>query len=127
MFTRLCGEDSMKKTVLVTTNWDSGASNELYIKRETEIIGEHWMDILEKGGKVHRFLRNRRSAWAIIDTLLQSADFRDPLLLQKQLVDHKIPFTKTEVGKYSVSVAEEKRGGRKEEKGIMDRLGCVVQ
>jgi hypothetical protein len=127
MFTRLCGEDSMKKTVLVTTNWDSGTSNELYIERETEIIVKYWGRIIEKGGKVHRFWRNRESAWAIIDNLLQSADFRDPLLLQKQLVDDKIPFSKTEAGSYSVSVAEKKKDGRKEQKRIMDRLGCVVQ
>ena len=113
----------MKKTVLVTTNWDLRTSEELYIQRETEMKTKHWRSIIQKGGKVHRFLRNRESAWEIINILLECADLQDPLLLQKQLVDHQIPFSKTEAGKHSLSVAEKK----KDERRMMDRLGCMIQ
>jgi hypothetical protein len=74
MFTGLYGESSLKKTVLVTTNWDSGTYDEL-CERESEMKKKNWGPIIQKGGKVQRFLRNRESAWEIINVLLQSADF----------------------------------------------------
>ena len=116
----------MKKTVLVTTNWDLGASNELYIEREGEMKTKYWGPIIQKGGKVHRFLRNRESAWDIINMLLQCADLQDPLLLQKQLVDFQIPFSETEAGRHAVSVAEKKKDTREELTRIMDQLGSIV-
>ena len=112
----------MKKTVLVTTNWDLGTDKELE-QRESDMKEKYWGPIIQKGGKVQRFLRNRESAWDIIDNLLKCADLQDPLLLQAQLVDDQIPFSKTEAGRHAVSVAEKKKDGRKRIKA----QGCVVQ
>jgi hypothetical protein len=115
----------MKKTVLVTTNWDSGTYDEL-CKRESEMKKKHWGPIIQQGGKVQPFLRNRESAWDIINILLECAELQDPLLLQKQLVDDKLAFSKTEAGRLAISVAEKRKNGRKEGKKIMG-LACVIQ
>ena len=113
----------MKKTVLVTTNWDSGTYDEL-CKRENEMKEEHWRSIIQKEGKVHRFLRNGKSAWDIINILLlQCADIQGPLLLQKQLVDDGLPFSETEAGRHAISAAEKKKDGRKRIMGVE----CVIQ
>ena len=119
----------MKKTVLVTTNWDSGTGDELHRqeRRESELKEKYWEAIIQKGGEVQRFMLNPKSAWDIINDLLKRADLRDPLLLQKQLVDDQIPFSETKAGGYAVSVAEKKKEGQKKQKKILDRLGCVVQ
>lgn len=132
-FKRICGKDAMKKAVLVITNWDSDTIDE-FCKQEREraMTEEHWKPIIQQGAKVHRFLRTRDSAWAIIEMLLKSADHQEALLLQKEIVDHKIPYSKTEAGSYAILVEEKKQAGRKEQKNIMDRLGdwgrqCVIQ
>lgn len=120
----------MKKTVVVTTNWDSDTDSDIgdeLHERESELKAKYWKAIIQKGGKVQRFLRNRESAWDIINDLLKCADFRDPLLLQKQLVDHRIPFSETKAGKHAVSVAEKRKEGQKKQKKIMGGLGCVIQ
>ena len=129
----------MKKTVLVTTNWVSSTGRDL-IGRETEMkeretemkereseMKEHWRPIIQKGAKVHRFLRNRESAWDIINDLLRSADLEAPLLVQKQMVNHQTPFPKTEAGRHAASKEKKKKDEKKEEKRIKNRLGCMIQ
>ena len=124
MFTRICGGASMKKTILVTTNWEKRTSDKLYIRRERE-MKEHWKPIIQQGGEVRRFLRTRESAREIINDLLRSADLEVPLLLPAQLVNHQIPFSKTEAGRYAVSAGKQKE---KEQNKFMDRLpGCMIQ
>lgn len=116
----------MKKTVLVSTNWDSGASDE-FIERESEMKAKYWNTIIQKGGKVHRFLRTRESAWEIINVLLRSADFEVPLLLPEQLVDRQISFSETEAGRHSFSIAEKKMDERTMLTIMMDRLRSRVR
>ncbi|KIM39589.1 hypothetical protein M413DRAFT_29297 [Hebeloma cylindrosporum] len=124
----LCGEDCMKKTVLVITNWDSVTIDESSkLRREKDMKEKHWKPIIQQGATVHRFLRNRDSAWAIIDMLLKSDDLQKPLLLQTELVDRNIAFPDTTVGRKAHFVEEQKKGGRKKQKKFMDRLGCVIQ
>ena len=117
----------MKKTVLVTTNWGSRTDDELYIEREKELQANHWRSIIQEGAEVRRFLQTRESAWEIINVLLRSADLKVPLLLPKQLVDHQMPFLKTEAGRHATSIAKTKKDGKKEQKRTMDRLGCMIQ
>ena len=114
----------MKKTVLVTTNWDSGTGDVLH-RRESELKEKYWEAIIQKGGKVQRFLRNRESAWDIINNLLKCADLGVPLLLPKQLADDQIPFLETKAGRRAVSVAEKKKEGENKQKKATG--GCVIQ
>jgi len=107
-FTHLCGDDCMKKTVLVTTNWGLGTDDEFH-SWESEMKVKHWTPIIQKGGEVCLFLRNQESAWDIITTLLQCANFQDALLVQQQLVDGRMGFLETKVGKHSDSVAKKRR------------------
>ena len=124
MLTRVCGEASMKKTVIVTTNWDLPASDEL-IGRENEIKAKYWGQIIQKGGKMNQFLQNRESALAIINNLLERADLQEPLLLQKQLVDHRVFFSETEAGKHSDSIAGKKKDDKAMLTTIIDLLPWV--
>ena len=114
----------MKKTVIVTTNWDLPASDEL-IGRENEIKAKYWGQIIQKGGKMNQFLQNRESALAIINNLLERADLQEPLLLQKQLVDHRVFFSETEAGKHSDSIAGKKKDDKAMLTTIIDLLPWV--
>ena len=120
----------MKKTVFVTTNWASSTDGDL-IERETEIkreteMKEHWGPIIQKGGKVRRFLRNRESALDIINDLLLSADLEAPLLIQEQMVNNQTPFLMTETGRHAVSEEEKKENEKKEQDRIKGRW-CMIQ
>jgi len=124
-FTHLCGDDCMKKTVLVTTNWGLGTNDEFH-SRESEMKAKHWTPIIQTGGEVRSFLRNQESAWDIITTLLQCADFQDPLLVQQQLVDGRMGFLETKVGRHSDSVAKKQEDKRNKLEETKNRF-CVVQ
>jgi len=124
----------MKKAVLVTTNWsDTGDKRERESKlkekdqRERELKAKHWKDIIQKGGKVQRFLQNQESAWDIINNLLESDDLGVPLLLLKELVDDQISFSETKAGRHAVSAAEKTKEGENKQKKVTRGLGCVIQ
>ena len=99
MFSRLCGYDAMPKTVLVTTNWPSD-HDDVLVRRENEMKGEHWKSLIEKGLEVRQFQRNEPSAWDIINFLLQrnSADNRLDLRIQEELIQNKLTIPETEAG-----------------------------
>jgi hypothetical protein len=109
MFSRLCGYDAMRKTVLVTTNWPLDRDAVLE-QRETEMKGEHWKTLIEKGLQVHRFHRDKSSAWNIINHLLRGmqsisivmeltdADNRVDLQIQMELIKLRMAIPETEAG-----------------------------
>ena len=99
----------MRKTVLVTTNWPSD-SDTLLERREEEMKGEHWKTLIEKGLQVHRFHRDKSSAWNIINQLLRGmqsisvvmqlsdADNRLDLQIQMELIKLRMAIPETEAG-----------------------------
>jgi hypothetical protein len=81
MFAQLCGDQGVKKVVLVTTMWDqlkisTGA------QREHDLRLNYWRVMMEKGASVARFRNTHHSAWKIIDIIIQEST-AEVLLLQE--------------------------------------------
>lgn len=96
MFSQLCGDQGVKKVILVTTMWDkvkiwTGA------QREHDLRLNYWRDMMDKGASVARFRNTHQTAWKIIDIIVQEST-TDVLLLQEELVDLKLRLNETKAG-----------------------------
>ncbi|KEY73898.1 hypothetical protein S7711_06105 [Stachybotrys chartarum IBT 7711] len=102
LFRQLCGQDCLKKVVLVTTMWDQ-VSDEVFQEaqdRETELTTtmDFWGWMVKNGSSVHRHNHTKSSAARIIQTL---ANHSQPFAtdLQKELVDQKRRLGETSAGR----------------------------
>lgn len=96
MFAQLCGDQGVKKVILVTTMWDTikiwtGA------QREHDLRRNYWSVMIEKGALVARFRNTQQTAWKIIDMIIQEST-TEVLLLQEELVDLKLRLNETKAG-----------------------------
>ncbi|KAF4588345.1 hypothetical protein EYR38_010313 [Pleurotus pulmonarius] len=82
MFAQLCGTIAAERVMLVTTMWDRIKQAEVGVKREAELKGKFWKDLIDKGAKVERFHGSFESAWAIIGSLYQPLS-QEVVLLQE--------------------------------------------
>ena len=99
MFGKLCGDQAMKKVVLVTTMWDvDEADPQTHNRRERELFDIYWKKMIDKGASTARFLNSPDSAWEIIDPFLKQHE-TEVLLLQEELVDLKRALNETQAGK----------------------------
>ncbi|KFY81755.1 hypothetical protein V500_11115 [Pseudogymnoascus sp. VKM F-4518 (FW-2643)] len=87
LFRQLCGQEALKKVILVTTMWDKVPEEE-GIKRERELINtpDLWGWMLGKGSTCHRHNNTEGSARDIVSNL---AGHKTPITtdLQRQLVE----------------------------------------
>ncbi|KAF8811552.1 hypothetical protein BYT27DRAFT_7183813 [Phlegmacium glaucopus] len=82
MFAELCGQQAMKKVLLVTTMWDKVYSPALRDRREEcfqhekELLERYWKTMVDDGATTAQSKNSPKSAWEIIDTFLkrQEAD-----------------------------------------------------
>lgn len=96
MFAQLCGDQGVKKVILVTTMWDkvkiwTGA------QREHDLRLNYWRGMMDKGASVARFRNTQQTAWKIIDIIVQEST-AEVLLLQEELVDLKLRLNETKAG-----------------------------
>ncbi|KAF8891120.1 hypothetical protein CPB84DRAFT_1748975 [Gymnopilus junonius] len=106
IFSRICGDDTLKKVVIVTTKWDTSTTNEFYEEREESIKDAPWRPLIDKGSTIERFNYTQVSAWQIVGKLLHSftlgilaGELEIALQIQKELVDNQKFFPETEAGK----------------------------
>ena len=100
MFGELCGDQALKKVVLVTTMWDKGKTYPwTHNEREKELFENYWKTIINYGASTARFLNSADSAWNIIDPILKQHESEVVLLLQEELVDLKRALNETQAGK----------------------------
>jgi gas vesicle protein len=106
MFGELCGDQAVKKVVLVTTMWDKalasglGKDQQTFLRREQELIDNYWKTMIDHGTSHARFLNSVDSAQKIIDIILkQQESDREVLLLQEEIVDLKRALNETQAGK----------------------------
>lgn len=99
IFEKMCGEDALKKVILVTTMWDivpiaEGNMREKQLK-ETK---EFWGSMLSMGSTCRRHNNTESSAREIVHRL---AKHRKPIItdIQRQLVDQKLNLDETSAGK----------------------------
>ena len=99
MFGELCGDQAVKKVVLVTTMWDKSKTNpQTHNQREKELFDIYWKTMMKYGASTARFLNSADSAWNIIAPILKQHE-TEVLLLQEELVDLKRTLNETQAGK----------------------------
>jgi len=99
MFGELCGDQAVRKVVLVTTMWDKGKRDpRTYNQREKELFDNYWKTMIRYGASTARFSNSADSAWEIIDPILKQHE-TEVLLLQEELVDLKRALRETQAGK----------------------------
>ena len=100
MLGELCGDQAVKKVVLVTTMWDKDKTGPQKYKqqRERELFDMYWKTMINYGASTARFLNSADSAWKIIDPILEQQE-TEVLLLQEELVDLKRTLNETQAGK----------------------------
>ncbi|KAJ5169244.1 uncharacterized protein N7482_004838 [Penicillium canariense] len=98
-FRDLCGEDALKKVILVTTMWDKVSSSEGNMReQELKDKKEFWGYMMGKGSTCHRHENTKASARDIVHLL---AKHKNPIVTdnQKQLVDQNLNLDQTSAGK----------------------------
>ena len=97
MFEELCGKNSFKNVILTTTMWDE-VNQETGATREGELKNIYWKAMINRGSSTARFEGKRDSAFRLIAPLLDEANNRNTLLLQKELVDLDLRLSETHAG-----------------------------
>jgi hypothetical protein len=104
MFGELCGDQAVRKVVLVTTMWDkalasaSDKQRKTLFEREQELSESYWRTMMDHGASTARFLNSVDSAWKILDIILKQQE-SEVLLLQEEIVDLKKALNETQAGK----------------------------
>ena len=97
MFEELCGKNSFKNVILTTTMWDD-VDEVTGETREGELKSIYWKTMISRGSSTGRFQGQRDSAFRLIAPLLDEANNRNALLLQKELVDLDMRLNETHAG-----------------------------
>lgn len=98
MFRKLCGEETLKNVVIVSTMWDEtpharAESREKELKTDPEL---DFKAALDKGASMKRHDNTKESAHAILQHFLQNQP--RTLRIQKELVDKKWDIVETSAG-----------------------------
>ncbi|KLO99847.1 uncharacterized protein FFB20_14350 [Fusarium fujikuroi] len=97
MFRKLCGKDSLKNVILVTTMWEAenAAMGE---KREQELIATDgfWGALVEEGAQVNRHNNTLSSAMSLLKTAAKNN--RVTISIQKEMVSEHKDLNETEAG-----------------------------
>lgn len=90
MFHKLCGQDSLKNVVIVTTMWDK-ATPEDGERRERELVSSETLfkPLLDEGAVMRRHDGTRASALRIIDYLLRIQDHANTQIVHELLYEQK--------------------------------------
>ena len=97
MFGELCGDQAVKKVVLVTTMWDR-VQQDTGVRRENELVENYWKKMINLGASTAHFSNTADSAWKIVEIILKHHESQ-VLLLQEEIVDFKRALNETEAGK----------------------------
>lgn len=116
MFKLLCGEDSIRRTILATTFWNPVPTEEA-VRREKELTqrADLWGSLVEKGSRVFRV---DSAPEMIIEYLVERRE--DVVLqIQRELVDLGKTLDETAAGhELQAGIGREKQKIRDEEQGL---------
>jgi hypothetical protein len=96
-FQDLCGKNMLRKIVLTTTMWDD-VNQDTGETREGELRDDFWKGMVKRGSTIARFEGTRDSAFRVIRPLLDAANDRHQLLLQKEVLDVELSLCETPAG-----------------------------
>lgn len=92
---RICGEPTLRNVVLVTNMWGNVEPG-VGADRERQLAAEFVKPALDKGARLHRHHDTTESAHQIIQAILDNR--REPLQVQRELIDERREFDQTTVG-----------------------------
>ena len=69
-FQKLCGDDPVRSVVLGTTKWGNVAKD-VGDMRTQQLCDYYWRDMLNQGSKVLKFEDSSKSAWTIVDSIVE--------------------------------------------------------
>jgi chromosome condensin MukBEF ATPase and DNA-binding subunit MukB len=95
LFSSFCGQMAMPHVKFVTTMW-CYVPEELGTRRQEELKGEVWREMLDDGCSVQRFENTYQSAWRIIGKL-RNHD-RAQILLPDKIVGTRLQLNRTTAG-----------------------------
>lgn len=87
----------LRKIVLTTTMWDD-VNQDTGETREGELRDDFWKGMVKRGSTIARFEGTRDSAFRVIRPLLDAANDRHQLLLQKEVLDVELSLCETPAG-----------------------------
>lgn len=92
MFERLCG--TYFEIILVTTMWDD-VEVEIGEMREDVLKTCYWKSLITGGASVQRFFGTHKSAFDVLDPIIDKINSNGALLLQKEVNDLRLQLDKT--------------------------------
>lgn len=98
VFQKLCGDDAFRSVILGTTKWND-VFKEDGDMRIQQLRENYWRDMLDHGSKVFKFEDSSKSAWTIVDSIVELNRSRAEVLqIQRELVDALKLIPDTEAG-----------------------------
>ena len=98
MFEELCGKNALKNVILTTTMWDE-VDEETGLAREEQLKKIYWKAMIDRHSQTGRFEGTRDSAFRLIDPLIDKANARHELLIQRELCDLDVRLKDTAAGR----------------------------
>jgi hypothetical protein len=86
VFEKLWGKNALQKVILTTTMWDE-VDQETGETREEDLRSTYWKLMLLGGSTTNRFRQTRKSAFTVIDPLIDAANICFSVILQQELED----------------------------------------
>jgi len=99
LLSKICGTQSLKNVVIVTTKWDRMeqlGEMEVAEEREQELIDDYFQPCIDAGAQMARHNNTTASAHAALKLVLGNEG--EPLKIQTQLVDEGLNLGATEAG-----------------------------
>ncbi|GLB36105.1 putative 50S ribosome-binding GTPase [Lyophyllum shimeji] len=97
MFRELCGNEAVRNVVLATTKWTDVTAH-VGNRREKQLKEKYWQHMLDLGSRITRFNGDHKSAWEIVNHILNNQSV-DALLIQEELVEHQKTLPETAAGR----------------------------
>jgi len=100
---QLCGRAALPNVRLVTTRWNEvrrgDGGFEQAVQRETELMAsdKFWAGMIRDGCRVMRHTGDANSALEIVSTLSEGG-YKAPLLIQVEMIEHRIELDQTAAG-----------------------------
>ena len=127
MFKKLCGDDALVNVVLGTTKWGE-VPPDLGEKREKQLAGSFWEEMIQRGSIMTQVHTDAYSAWAIVHHILRNTPI-DFVRIQDELVEQRKNLLHTEAGKMLRYTMEEflEQGGEfsRQRRGRVERCQIV--
>jgi len=90
VFQKLCGDDTFRSVILGTTNWGD-VSKEVGDMRIQHLRDNYWRDMLDHGSKVFKFEDSSKSAWTMVDSIVELNRSRSEVLQIQRKFTYKTP------------------------------------